>query len=181
VRLTLAGVLGLTPGNTARRQQQQQVLPLPVPISPLAAAEADSDPFCAESAALQQYATSSTGWTWGNPIDLQSSCPHPNCNTFGFYASGAGQTLQLTIDTQNSAIVTNGATLDRANLVAIYSSAHLAKWAGRIGVGMMTCVSGCSCQPVLLTRPAPAFLGGKLVFAKTEVSVAVGVGVKCTL
>jgi hypothetical protein len=172
VRATLANVLRQSTGGTGRRQQQQQALPLPTPISPLAAAEADSDPFCAESASLQQYATNSNGWIWGNFVETYF-CPHPNCNILGFYGSGIGQTLELTIDTQSSATATNGAVLERLNLVVIFSSGHLPMWSGRIGVAQLACVSGCSCQPVKLARPAPSSTGGKLAAARTEVRVCV--------
>uniref|UniRef100_A0A383WF64 SGNH hydrolase-type esterase domain-containing protein n=1 Tax=Tetradesmus obliquus TaxID=3088 RepID=A0A383WF64_TETOB len=168
VRTALANVLGTTPGTPIRRRQQQQQ-PLPPPISPLAAAEADGNPFCAESSALQQYATNSNGWNWTNPDILP--CPHPNCNTYAFSSSGAGQTLQLTVDTQSAATSTNGAALDRMRLTAIYINSKMVKWAGKVGVAVMTCVSGCSCQPVMLSRPVPAANGGQLALAGTEVTL----------
>jgi hypothetical protein len=112
-------------------------LPLPAPISPLAAAEADSDPFCAESAALQQYATNSTGWGWKAAKD-RFKYPHPNCYTYGFYSSGANKTLQLTIDTQNSTRISSSSStrLDRISLVGIFfaGTAFAKNWPSRMGV-----------------------------------------------
>jgi hypothetical protein len=170
MQLTLANVLRATPGTSGAPQQQQQALPLPPPISPVTAAEADIDPFCAESAALQQYATNSTGWAW-NLVSQAIPCPHSNCNTLGFSTSGAGKTLQLTIDTQQNN--TRGAPFERRSLVGIFFASKASNWWGRMGVAQLACVCGCACKPAIMTvstlRSQGENLWGTLAISKTEV------------
>jgi hypothetical protein len=142
-------------------------------VTALAAAEADSDPFCAESADLQQYATNSSGWSWGNKVRMQ--CPHPNCQTLGYQTYGPNKTLTLSIDTLNSTRVTNGAVLERRNLVAVFSSGHANTKRGAVagGSAQLACVHGCRCKRIMLRRPHPSLVGGNLILATTKVSMAV--------
>jgi hypothetical protein len=151
----------------------QQTLRLPPPVTALAAEEADSDPFCAESADLQQYATNSSGWSWGNWVPMQ--CPHPNCQTLGFHTYEPSSTLTLVINTMNSTHVTNSAVLDRRNLVAVYSSGHANTKRGTVtgGSAQLACVHGCRCKRMILSKPHPSSLGGNLILATTKVSMTV--------
>jgi hypothetical protein len=145
-------------------------MPLPTRISPLAAPEeSDSGTFCAESAALPQYATNSSGWTWGIPLDEFRPCPHPNCKTRGFYAAGAGKTLEFQIDTQSSVRSADGALPTRRSLVGIYYNARSNGWPARMGVAQLSCVSGCSCSPVVMGLTERRQALGNLAAASTEV------------
>jgi hypothetical protein len=174
VQLTLKDVLRAT-SNGGVSLQQQQPQTLPPPISPLAAAEAGLDPFCAESAFLQQFATNSSGWTWEAAKD-RFKCPHPNCYTYGFHSFGTNSTLQLTIDTQNSTRADGSTQIDNLSLVGIFlaGKSYARDWASRMGLAQLSCMSGCSCEPVLM-QPVKNATGGEdfsgnLAFAKTQVS-----------
>lgn len=174
VQLTLKDVLRAT-SNGGVSLQQQQPQTLPPPISPLAAAEAGLDPFCAESAFLQQFATNSSGWTWEAAKD-RFKCPHPNCYTYGFHSFGTNSTLQLTIDTQNSTRADGSTQIDNLSLVGIFlaGKSYARDWASRMGLAQLSCMSGCSCEPVLM-QPVKNATGGEdfsgnLAFAKTQVT-----------
>uniref|UniRef100_A0A383WFL8 SGNH hydrolase-type esterase domain-containing protein n=1 Tax=Tetradesmus obliquus TaxID=3088 RepID=A0A383WFL8_TETOB len=169
LQLTLSNVMAATRG--APRSPQQQQLPVPAPISPKAAAEAGVDPFCAEAVHLEQYATNSSGWSWGEgPHGLP--CPHPNCIAWGFSATGAGKTLEFTIDTQNS---TSGAALQRRSLLGIFQTSRTADWLSKTGSAQLSCVSGCSCRPAQMKFESSASRSigenswGNLGVASTEV------------
>jgi hypothetical protein len=155
--------------GASRRQ-----LPLPAAISPIAAAEGDSDPFCAESAALQQYVTNSSGWKTSTMLQA-IPCPHPNCNTHGFAASGAGKTLEFMIDTQNSI---SGAAFERRALVGIFLATKTSDWWRRMGVAQLTCVRGCSCSPAKMAIADIHQQGdnfwGSLATTRTEVRLQAG-------
>ncbi|KAF6264558.1 hypothetical protein COO60DRAFT_70863 [Scenedesmus sp. NREL 46B-D3] len=78
---------------------------LPQPVSPVAASEADGDPFCAEGAWFRDYAVKGSvtehGWEWVDgttPLNLQY-CRYFNCHRLGYRAEGVTKSLDVLVRT----------------------------------------------------------------------------------
>jgi hypothetical protein len=148
-------------------------------VSPLVA-QIDGDSWCAEGSNLQQYAVAvsntkpaagdsnaelvpeamaanrpisnaaaQVGWHIAQQPGARS-CKLPNCQSVGYQAIGKGQRLELQLNL--SAATSPSGKLDRHALFVFFTSGGIYLPDGRadVGLGQVTCISGCSCRPMLL-------------------------------
>lgn len=140
-------------------------------MSPLAAHEADGDPFCADGRDLDAAAIQSTvqsgGWQWsdsapGTAADIDACRAaraargaHVNCGNWGLSTKGVGKRLEFVVDTQSlQSSSSSSSLLDRRRLVVFYDRAMAKGF--RVGgsseppTALVQCVRGCSCSELLL-------------------------------
>jgi hypothetical protein len=91
--------------------------------------------------------------------DDQYPCPHPNCNTRGFYTVGAGRTLELQIDTQNSVRSVDGATSPRRSLVGIFYTSQKSFFFAQICVQPVWCMPSKMVNGLRVTQPLKIMAG----------------------
>jgi hypothetical protein len=149
------------------------------PVSPLVA-QIDGDSWCADGRELQNYVATSSSAAGGVnaivPADATASavnttvknaapqrvawqlkesaftygCGLPNCSSFGYQARGKGMQMELQLDL--NAVKTPSGTLNRRAIYVFFSEGAVYLEDGKelVGMGQLTCVSGCNCKPMLL-------------------------------
>ncbi|WIA34000.1 hypothetical protein OEZ86_012385 [Tetradesmus obliquus] len=149
---------------------------LPLPVSPVAAQQ-DTDTWCREGSSFQAVASCvakrKRKCSW-RTTDFNDKCPHENCRLRGYFIKGAGQTLNITLDTSLAAAAsdsTNNASstaaqFERRYLVVTYQQGSSMP-AGKMGAATLACVRGCHCKTVQLALGDLVLTG----IAATEVSL----------
>lgn len=130
------------------------------PISPLAAKEADADPWCVESLLFQQWYNKTLQpkprqWIWQDAAVQDGTrryCDDVNCYRMGLSSKQPGSVLTLTIDTSTAvrrvADRPNrsypASDLDKTQLAVLYTQSPR----GRLGIARLSCAANCACSAV---------------------------------
>ncbi|WIA09726.1 hypothetical protein OEZ85_009106 [Tetradesmus obliquus] len=129
------------------------------PVSPLAAQEADGDPWCVESLAFQHWHNTTSQpkprqWTWQDAAVQDGTrryCDHYNCYRMGLTANRPGSALTLTVDTSSAVQrvaqqpkLYPAAALNKVQLAVLYTQVPR----GKLGITRLSCVANCVCGEI---------------------------------
>ncbi|WIA13856.1 hypothetical protein OEZ85_002430 [Tetradesmus obliquus] len=181
VRQTLAAVMAngaAEPAALAAAAATAVEYGLPLPVSPVAAQQ-DTHTWCREGSSFQAVASCAgrlrSRCVW-RTSDFNARCPHDNCRLRGYFMKGAGQALQVSLDTSLAAASNNtdgsnnasstAAQFERRYLAVTYLQGSSMP-VGKMDAATLACVRGCRCKPVQLEWRVDTNTG----IAATEVSL----------
>uniref|UniRef100_A0A383VXF2 SGNH hydrolase-type esterase domain-containing protein n=1 Tax=Tetradesmus obliquus TaxID=3088 RepID=A0A383VXF2_TETOB len=186
VRQTLAAVMAngaAEPAALAAAAATAVEYGLPLPVSPVAAQQ-DTHTWCREGSSFQAVA-SCAGRLRGRCVwrtsDFNARCPHDNCRLRGYFMKGAGQALQISLDTSldtsllaaasNSTDGSNSASSTAAQFERRYLAVTYLQGssmpASKMGAATLACIRSCRCKTVQMEWRVDTNTG----IAATEVSL----------
>ncbi|KAF6261146.1 hypothetical protein COO60DRAFT_1625477 [Scenedesmus sp. NREL 46B-D3] len=118
----------------------------------LPAQQVDEDTYCAAGEELSKHKVTNIGWKWVD--EGRRTCSHLGCRKYGWTSNNPGSYIDFEFDSSRILTKDQAQNGHRISLVMLFLRSHGNNPSNEqgakngMGVALITCVSGCECEPL---------------------------------